>query len=604
MPESSTNTANAWNVHNRSYPSSSQDPSNPYYVHPSDANSSQLVSLKFSGTGFSNWKRSMLLSLSAKNKLGFLDGSIAKPIGDSHDLKAWERCNDLVCSWILNSLDENISKSVLFFKTAQEIWSDLDDRFGYASMTQVYALEQQLSEMNQGSKSVSEFFTEIKTLWDAMSDASPLPHCTCNKCTCNVTQRVHQMQQDHRLLQFMMKLSDKFSAIRGNVLMQQPLPTLSNAFRLFSQEERHQQIAGAGVNTETMAFMADTKKGNFKSSYTGNSQKTAYGSNNGKTSNPSTGAKKGSNYYCTNCKIQGHSLERCFKVHGYPPGFKNFKDKRVAATTTTENFSDANTPISQAQYHQLLELLNKQHLNSGGSQSTTSSDHAMLAGKFCLLADNESKSRWLIDSGATDHICSDISYFSSVKRVDYDEFITIPDGSKVKIQHIGAVKLKDNMILENVLHVPSLKFNLLSVHRLCKDLNYQMLFTENGCFLQDPLQKKRQIALGNIEDGLYTTQTADHKRQFASICCAATTDSTTWHLRLGHTPFSTLKLVPTLSHLKDNSKEVICTVCPQAKQTRFSFPHSTIKTKAVFELLHMDIWDPTRLSHILDVLCF
>lgn len=96
-----------------------------------------------------------------------------------------------------------------------------------------------------------------------MSDISPLPCCTCNKCTCNVTQKVLQMQQDHRLLQFMIKLSEKFAIVRGNILMQQPLPSTSNAFRVFSQEERHQRLSQLSNQTESLAFLADGKR-NFR----------------------------------------------------------------------------------------------------------------------------------------------------------------------------------------------------------------------------------------------------------------------------------------------------------------------------------------------------
>lgn len=107
-----------------------------------DANTTQLVSVKFNGSGYSNWKRSMMLSLSAKNKVGFVDGSVAKPEITFMDYKAWERCNDFVCSWLLCNIDDSLSRSVLFFKTAREIWLDLEDRFGYASMTQIFTLEQ------------------------------------------------------------------------------------------------------------------------------------------------------------------------------------------------------------------------------------------------------------------------------------------------------------------------------------------------------------------------------------------------------------------------------------------------------------------------------
>uniref|UniRef100_A0A803KXL5 Retrotransposon Copia-like N-terminal domain-containing protein n=1 Tax=Chenopodium quinoa TaxID=63459 RepID=A0A803KXL5_CHEQI len=207
-----------------------QDPASIYYIHPSDANAIQLVSYKFNGEGFSSWKRSMLLTLSAKNKLGFVNGTISKPTAGTIEGKAWERCNDLVCSLILYNLDESIAKSVMFLKSAEEIWTDLDERFGYASMAQIYSLEQKLVDISQGDKSVSEFFTDIKSVWDEIEEAHPLPYCTCNNCTCNLTKKIFQRQQEKMVLQFMMKLNDQFATIRGNILMMQALPKVTEAF--------------------------------------------------------------------------------------------------------------------------------------------------------------------------------------------------------------------------------------------------------------------------------------------------------------------------------------------------------------------------------------
>lgn len=118
----------------------SQDPSSVYFIYPSDSNTSQLVSVKFNDSGFSNWKRSMILSLSAKNKIGFVDGFITKPDATSNDLKAWERCNDLICSWNIFNLDETIANIVFFLKIAKEIQNDLEERFGYTSITQLYSI--------------------------------------------------------------------------------------------------------------------------------------------------------------------------------------------------------------------------------------------------------------------------------------------------------------------------------------------------------------------------------------------------------------------------------------------------------------------------------
>lgn len=101
---------------------SNLDPSSVYYIHPSDANTTQLVSVKFNGSNYNNWKRSMMLILSAKNKLGFVNGTLTMPVSTSTDFCAWERCNSLVISWILFNLDETIARSVLFLKIARAIW--------------------------------------------------------------------------------------------------------------------------------------------------------------------------------------------------------------------------------------------------------------------------------------------------------------------------------------------------------------------------------------------------------------------------------------------------------------------------------------------------
>lgn len=46
----------------------------------------------------------MKIALSSKLKLGFIDGSYAMHASDSPLLMYWNRCNDIVISWILNTV--------------------------------------------------------------------------------------------------------------------------------------------------------------------------------------------------------------------------------------------------------------------------------------------------------------------------------------------------------------------------------------------------------------------------------------------------------------------------------------------------------------------
>jgi len=72
-----------------------------------------------------------------------------------------------------------------------------------------------------------------------------------------------------------------------------------------------------------------------------------------------------------------------------------------------------------------------------------------------------------------------------------------------------------------------------------------------------------------------------------------------WHYRLGHLPFSRIKLLsssnPCISCDSDNS---ICIVCPLAKQKWLPFPISVSTFATMFDLIHCDVWGPFSIKSI------
>ncbi|XP_057537607.1 uncharacterized protein LOC130815232 [Amaranthus tricolor] len=90
---------------------------------------------------FADWKRSLIIGLVSKNKMAFVDGSLAKSATDSPDYKAWERCNTMHIGWIMTSLERSGAKSVMYYYTARDIWLNLEERSGQSSTTQLYHVE-------------------------------------------------------------------------------------------------------------------------------------------------------------------------------------------------------------------------------------------------------------------------------------------------------------------------------------------------------------------------------------------------------------------------------------------------------------------------------
>ncbi|XP_054820769.1 uncharacterized protein LOC129319712 [Prosopis cineraria] len=118
-------------------------------------------------------------ALFAKNKIGFIDGSIPTPTADSSDLNHWMRCNAMVKGWLKSAMNKEIRSSVRYAKTAQEIWVDLEERFGKGSAPRSYDLRRTIAHTRQDKQSIPTYFTKLKGYWDELNSIMPWPKCAC-----------------------------------------------------------------------------------------------------------------------------------------------------------------------------------------------------------------------------------------------------------------------------------------------------------------------------------------------------------------------------------------------------------------------------------------
>lgn len=98
----------------------------PYYLNHSDNLERVLVSQPLVGENYPSWSQAMLIALYVKNKTGFVDGTLEKSSSSEvNTYNLWMCDNNLVISWILNSVSKEIYASIMFAETAHEIWKDL-----------------------------------------------------------------------------------------------------------------------------------------------------------------------------------------------------------------------------------------------------------------------------------------------------------------------------------------------------------------------------------------------------------------------------------------------------------------------------------------------
>jgi len=73
----------------------------------------QLVNVKLNGSNFHKWSRVVKITLKTKTKLGFINGSYARPAFNSPDYNQWIHCDNMVVRWLLNSMVNDLTEAFL-----------------------------------------------------------------------------------------------------------------------------------------------------------------------------------------------------------------------------------------------------------------------------------------------------------------------------------------------------------------------------------------------------------------------------------------------------------------------------------------------------------
>ena len=174
----------------------------------------------------------------------FVDGSLKTSSSRTEHGKAWDRVNDVVLGWLLNSMDEKIYQSVLWFNTAKEVWENLEQRFVQSSSAQLFFIQESISKAVQTcNMSIEDFYIKMKSLRDEVDVIDPVAICTCSGCSCELTKKTTKSQQAGRLIQFLMNLDTRYQHTRSNILMMKDMPTASEAYRILTQAQTHQELS-------------------------------------------------------------------------------------------------------------------------------------------------------------------------------------------------------------------------------------------------------------------------------------------------------------------------------------------------------------------------
>ncbi|XP_019197726.1 PREDICTED: uncharacterized protein LOC109191554 [Ipomoea nil] len=474
----------------------------PLYLHATENPNLSLVSPLLTEVNYTSWSRSMKIALEVKNKLGFIMDAVPVPSEADPRLASWRRCNRIVCSWILKSVSPSIADSMMYFDKASDIWKALQKRYSQSDPHRISEIQNEIFKNVQGNMSVNEYFTKCNSLWQQMNSLRPLLLCECKpRCSCTLVSRMQKQREEDQIIRFLEGLNEEYEIIKSGVLVMDPIPDIEKVFNMTLKVER--KIRGS-LNKKCNDLIQSNA---IQNQVEEEQSLVATSNSNGKKKFFNNGGK--STPKCTFCGMNGHTIEKCYKKDGYPPGWvAGYKSKFKQSQQSQGMQQPPNASINQVgdigifvdQFQKLLFLLQNQNKGdqaSGSVAVTVTTPRIKSDFKETMGVQDEgsftynshvgavlnSHNYWILDSGATYHITCSLDYFDTCHKVQ-GLSIKLPNGETVKVTHIGQIRFDENVSLHNVLFIPSFNFNIVSASKLTLQSKCKLILGSDSCDIQ------------------------------------------------------------------------------------------------------------------------
>ncbi|KAL4025768.1 hypothetical protein IC575_014173 [Cucumis melo] len=402
---------------------------------------------KLNGQNYFSWSQSIKMFLKGRHQFDFLTGETVRPSPEGALERLWKGEDSLIRSMLINSMEPQIGKPLLYAATAKDLWDTTQTLYSKRqNSSRLYTLRKQVHNCKQGTLDVTTYFNKLSLLWQEMDLCRETVWDTPNDST-----QYAKLEEADRVYDFLVGLNTKFDNVCGRILGQRPLPSLMEVcFEVRLEEDRTNAMGVLTTPTiDSAAFSA--RSSNHDSD-----------KNNGK-----------SIPVCEHCKKQWHTKDQCWKLHGCPPGGK--KRSSNEKQNSGRAYISETTPASTSQ----------------------STDPTASQTKTPTLGNP-----WILDSRATDHLTGSSEHFISYASCAGNEKIRIADGSLAPIAGKGQIVPFDGFALQNVLHVPKLSYNLLSISKITRELHCKAIFLPESVYFQD-MSSGRTFGTARHSSGLY-----------------------------------------------------------------------------------------------------
>ncbi|KAH9731198.1 retrovirus-related pol polyprotein from transposon RE1 [Citrus sinensis] len=441
--------------------------------------------IKLDRANYTIWKQQVLSLIRGNGLEGYIDGSRicpsqflspeARSEGSSSssiegqenpEYAAWRRQDQLLLSWILSSMNVDILSLVVSSKTSFELWKNLEKQFGSESMAKKVHLKMLLSNLRKGSLTMSEYFTKLKSVTNGLALAgSPVHDLDL------ITHLITGLDQSYYPV---------VVYIEANMLKMD----LSEAYAMLLTHEARLENNKLHDSKET------------KNNYAANVAQAGNFSKKGNNNNQNNWKAGGNNWNNNSGGRGGFGGNGRGGYQGFNPGRGNLNNNNFRGAAGGFNSGFPGPGGFNNNY-------GKGGFNSGGAGKNFAQGNGA-ACQICFRFNHTAAD--CRDSGATHHLTNTVQNLSDGKIYFGSNLLIVGNGQGLRITHIGTTQLHTSfgtcLQLQNILCVPQITKNLISISKLLTDNDITIEFFSDVCFLKDKV-KGTLLAQGIARDGLY-----------------------------------------------------------------------------------------------------
>src|SRR6266702_4795510 len=508
------------------------------------------------GSNFAFWRFRVRTVLKLWELWGLVDGSKTKPNrnADPTAYAEWTYKDQEASAQITLTLKDEPLNSVLYANTTKECWDNLSECYE-----------------GKGEQKIVYLINEV--FWSTLSKSEPLePQINALIHAANTISNLG-LTLDDKLLVFTLisSLPSSFSTLKTILSTTKSTDLMSDYVKaqVILDEQCHMHKSGVGT---TAYFAKAAKKGKKKCDKLDSQKK-----------------KK-----CTHCKICRHDVSKCQKLK---------KEQEEAKAKASGNFTSKPKPADASAKIALTE-------------EPTSNSNTVRLFKVSqgLSVQGDLQRQWIVNSGTSHTMCSNHKWFTHFTPLLTPVKIVLGDNSSIQGTGVSRIDVEmkakgqwNRAVLQDVLYVPELHGNLLSVSQLARRAA-NVRFAKGGCQIHDqrgvltcegslrgnlyimPIHvisaESARMAVAQVDafptDGEELAPHADAATALVAHSATSKADVHTWHRRVGHLHVEAVLNMVRKGMVK--GMEIVgsssltphhCDACLKGKQTRAEIQKST-----------------------------